>query len=49
MNIEQLHIGMTVVEVSPNGRETIPMQVAGSFKTARYTLTLKVTRVTCGK
>lgn len=32
MNIEQLHIGMTVVEVSPDGRETIPMQVVGIFQ-----------------
>ena len=32
MNIEQLHIGMTVVEVSPYGRETIPMQVVGIFQ-----------------
>ncbi|WP_303224025.1 hypothetical protein [Butyricimonas faecihominis] len=32
MNIEQLHIGMTVVEVSPFGRETIPMQVVGIFQ-----------------
>ncbi len=49
MNIEQLHIGMTVVEVSPFGRETIPMQVVGIFKMARYTLILKATRETCGK
>ena len=32
MNIEQLHIGMTVVKVSPDGRETIPMQVVGIFQ-----------------
>lgn len=32
MNIEQLHIGMTVVEVSPYGRETIPMHVVGIFQ-----------------